>query len=178
MTTTEEQGAAGGVTVREVVRDVVASVAQEELPLVDGLFAFDDATVVRRLGARGGRREPLGFGWGEVVALATPVVWLVVQQLADRAAASAVDGAAKGTRAMLRKVFRRRAAPVEVPALTREQLGEVRQRVLEVAVQRGLDDERATAIADALVTRLALTAPVTPVPEPVSPDRPGPGDRA
>jgi hypothetical protein len=59
--------------------------------------------------------------------------------------------------------------------LTREQLGEVRQRVVEVAVQRGLDDERATAIADALVARLALAAPVTPVLEPVRPERPGPG---
>jgi hypothetical protein len=112
--------------------------------------------------------------------LATPVVWLVVHQLADRAAASAVDGAARGTRTLLRKVFRRRAAPVEVPALTREQLGEVRQQVLEVAVRRGLDDERATAIADALVARLALAAPATPVLEPASPDGPGPepGDRA
>jgi hypothetical protein len=43
-----------------------------------------------------------------------------------------------------------------VPVLTREQPGEVRRRVLETAAQRGLGQERATAIADAVIARLAL----------------------
>jgi hypothetical protein len=58
---------------------------------------------------------------------------------------------------VLRKVFtKRRPGPVVVPPLTREQLDEVRQRVLEVAAQRGLSDEQARAVADVLVARLAL----------------------
>ncbi len=166
----EHTVATGGATVRDVVRDVVAKVAREELPLVEGLAGFDDATVVRRLGRRGGRREPLGFGLGEVVALVTPVVWLVVDQAAKKAAGSAVDGAAKGTKAALRKIFRRKAPAVAVPPLTREQLGEVRRRVLETAAQRGLSQERAMVIADAVVARLALAAPSDDVRGPAAPD--------
>src|SRR5882724_2086715 len=112
--------------VREVVRDVVAEVAPEELVIVDGLARFDDETVVRRLARSGRRRDPLGFGVGEVVDLATPVVWLVVNEAAKRAAGSAMNGTAKGIKSLLRKVFRGRAAPVTVPVLTSEQLGEVR----------------------------------------------------
>lgn len=74
--------------------DVVAEVAPEELPLVAGLAGFDDATAVRRLGGRGRRRETLGFGLGEVAALVTPVVWLVVDHTAQRIVGTAVDGAA------------------------------------------------------------------------------------
>jgi hypothetical protein len=83
----------GGIRVRDVVRDVVAKVAPEELPVVDGLAEFDDATIVRRLNGSGRRREPLGFGLAELVVLVTPVAWLVVNQVAERVAGSAVDGA-------------------------------------------------------------------------------------
>src|SRR5437879_4790292 len=68
----------GQVRVRDVVREVVAEIAPTELALVDGLAQFDDATAVRRLRPRGGRREPLGFGLGEILALVTPVVWLAL----------------------------------------------------------------------------------------------------
>ncbi|HKR51386.1 MAG TPA: hypothetical protein VJT72_17745 [Pseudonocardiaceae bacterium] len=137
---------------------------------MDGLAGFDDATVVRRLGRRGGRREPLGFGLGEIVVLVTPVVWLAVDQVAKRIAGSAVDGAANGTKALLRKVFRRRVAPVVVPPLTRAQLGEVRRWVLEMAAQRGMDEERADAVADAVVARLVLDAPANHTQEQVGLD--------
>ncbi|MEK8143418.1 hypothetical protein NKH18_18810 [Streptomyces sp. M10(2022)] len=42
------------VRVRDLVRSVIAALAPEELPLVDGLRRFDDATVVRRLRGRAG----------------------------------------------------------------------------------------------------------------------------
>jgi hypothetical protein len=142
--------------VRDVVRDVVAEVEPQELPLVDALFEFDDVTVIRRLHGRGRRPDPLGFGVGEVVALATPVVWLAVNQLAGKLADSAVDAAAKRTTTVLRRVFRRPAAPATVPPLTREQVGEVRRLVLEVAAQRGVSTRRATELADAVAVRLAL----------------------
>ncbi|MFB9905605.1 hypothetical protein [Allokutzneria oryzae] len=155
----EEQTVTAGATrVRDVVRDVVAEVAAEELPIVDGLAALDDATVVRRLSGRGRRREPLGFGLGEFVVMVTPVVWLVVDHMAKKLADSAVDGAAKGMKSLLRKVFRKGATSVVVTPLTAEQLAEVRRRVLEVAAQRGLPEERANAVADAVVARLALDA--------------------
>ncbi|MFK0047671.1 hypothetical protein ACIQU4_26975 [Streptomyces sp. NPDC090741] len=43
--------------------------------------------------------------------------------------------------------------------MTREQLAQVRQGVLEMAAQRGLSQQRAIAVADAVVARLALAAP-------------------
>ncbi|MFI1629058.1 hypothetical protein ACH4YO_33820 [Streptomyces noursei] len=139
-----------------MVRDVVAEVAAEELPVVDALAGFDDATVLQRLRRRGRRREPLGFGLDEVAVLVTPVVWLVVDQAAKRIADGAVDGASKGAKAVLRKVLRRPTASVVVPQLTPAQLGEVRRAVLEMAARRGLAQERAVAVADAVVSRLAV----------------------
>ncbi|KJK59211.1 hypothetical protein UK12_05595 [Saccharothrix sp. ST-888] len=143
---------------RDVVRDVVAEIAPTELVLVDGLARFDDATAVRRLRPQGGRREPLGFGLGEIVTLVTPVVWLALDETAKKLAETASDAAVKGGRAMLRKVLRRPTAPVVVPPLTPAQLAEVRERVLETASHRGLEAARAEAIADAVVARLALAA--------------------
>ncbi|MFC5720965.1 hypothetical protein ACFP1Z_12385 [Streptomyces gamaensis] len=162
-----------GTTVRDVVRDVVSEVAPEELPLVTALFRFDDATVVRRLGRTGGRREPLGFGLGEVATMVAPVVWLVLDEAARKLAGAAVDGAAAKGKTALRKVLRtrRRQPPVAVPALTREQLADIQARVLETAARRGLDSARAEAIADAVVARLALTVGEAPAPRPGVQDR-------
>ncbi|MDJ1135415.1 hypothetical protein [Streptomyces iconiensis] len=149
---------AGQVRVRAVVRDVVAVVAPAELVLVDGLALFDDATAVRRLSGRGGRREPLGFGLGEMAALVTPVVWLVLDQTVRKFAESAVDGSLRGARGLLRKALRRADEPLVIPPLTAGQLAEVRTRVLESASHRGLPVECAEAVADAVVARLAFTS--------------------
>lgn len=163
---------AGGRTVRDVVHEVVAEVAPEELPLVTALARFDDATVVRRLGRTGGRREPLGFGLGEVVTMVAPVVWLVLDEAGRRMADAVVDAAATRSRSVLRKVLRRPSAPVVLPALSPEQLAEVRRRVVETALARGLTARRAETIADAVVARLALAeaeagdgTPESPAPE-------------
>jgi hypothetical protein len=130
-------GARTAITVSDVVRDVVAQVAPEELPLVEGLSQFDDDTVVRRLTHRSRPREPLGFGLDEVAVLVAPVVWIAVEEAVRRTVDSAVAGAAKGLTARLRRLGRRllrgRSAPLIVPLLTREQIGEVQQRVLELA---------------------------------------------
>lgn len=164
---------AGQVRVREVVREVVAEIAPPELVLVDGLAQFDDATAVRRLRPQGGRREPLGFGLGEMAALVTPVVWLVLDQTARKCAESAVDGTVRGTRAWLRKALNRTAEPLVIPPLTPGQLAEVRARVLESASHRGLTVECAEAVANAVVARLAL-AVADPAPE--RPADPADGD--
>ena len=148
--------------VRDVVRAVVAGVAPDELPVVDGLRRFDDATVVRRLGGSGRRREPLGFGAGEIVLLVTPVVWPVLNELGQRLVTRTADAAEQGAGTVFRRLFRRRQAPVEVPPLTREQMAEVRQLVLVAAEKRKLSRRRAEEIADAVVAELALAAPSEP----------------
>ncbi|WP_428965491.1 hypothetical protein [Micromonospora fluostatini] len=140
--------------VRDVVRDVVAKVAPQELPLVDGLAAYDDDTVIRRLGRAGPRREPLGFGWGEVVGLLTPVVWLVLDQVAQRLTGAAVDEATDRGRGLLRRLVRARRAPATIPPLTADQLPEVRQEVCDLLVRRGVAAPTATEIADAVLRRL------------------------
>ncbi|MFF2780584.1 hypothetical protein ACFVU3_37505 [Streptomyces sp. NPDC058052] len=152
----------GQLRVRSVVREVVAEVAPAELVLVDGLAQFDDATAVRRLGGSGGRREPLGFGLGELAALVTPVVWLVLDQTARKLAESAVDSSLSGTRSWLRRMRRRTEEPLAIPPLTTEQLAEVRTRVVETASRRGLSAEEAEAVADAVVARLAIAATESP----------------
>jgi hypothetical protein len=149
----------GGLRVRDVVRAVVAEVASEELPVVEGLLRLDDDTVLRRLRRRSRPSEPLGFGLGEVVALATPVLWLVLDEAGRRKVGAAVGGTEKRTWVLWRKVFRRRPAPATVPPLTREQIAEVRQRVLELAAQYGVEQPKAVALADAMVTRLVLPEP-------------------
>lgn len=146
-----------GTRVRDVVRDVVAEVAPDELPLVEGLVELDDATAVRRLVGRGRWRERLGFGLDEVL-LVTPVVWLAVDEAVQRIVRA--DAASRASSA-LRKLFRRPAETVLVPPLTREQLAEVRKSVL-MAAQRSLEEERASTIADAVVARLALSGPDSP----------------
>lgn len=163
----EQVSAVGATTVRDVVQEVVTEVAPVELPVLEGLFQSDDATVVRRLGRRRERREPLGFGLGEVAVLVTPVVWLALDQAARQFGSAAGDSAATSLRAVTRRVLRRggsrqgrrtRTTSPTVPPLTREQLTTVYQCVQDQAARRGLDTERAAVIADAVVARLALTA--------------------
>ncbi|MEU9304793.1 hypothetical protein [Streptomyces sp. NPDC048269] len=169
---------AGHQLVRDLVRSAVTELAPEELPLLAGLQRFDDATVVRRPSGRGRRREPLGFGAGEVAVLVTPVVWLVLDQVGQRMVNAALDRTGARVTAALRRLLRRPAAPVTVAPLTREQLAEVRALVCSSAVQRGLSAGRAEVIADAVVTRLTLAdAPGGEGPEPstapAAPETPG-----
>ncbi|MEU7004080.1 hypothetical protein [Nonomuraea sp. NPDC046570] len=143
---------------RDVVRAVIAEVAPEELPIVDGLRQFDDETAVARLAGRGTARDPLGFGLEEIVYIATPVVWVALDESMRRVVGQAVDDlrVPRGARRLLRRVFRRRAAPLVVPALTAEQVADVRRRILELSEKSGLEPERAETLADRVATHLLL----------------------
>jgi hypothetical protein len=167
----KDAAAASGMRVRDVVRDVVAKVAPEELAVVTGLAEFDDATVIRRLRRGARRREPLGFGWGDIVTMVAPVVWLVLNEAAQKAAGAAVDSATKGAKALVRKIFRRKSADVVVPPLTGKQLDQLRARLLEVAAQQGIAAERAEDIVEEVLKRLAAGDPPEDPPEPGEPNR-------
>ncbi|MFE4020197.1 hypothetical protein ACFXPZ_22770 [Streptomyces sp. NPDC059101] len=111
---------ADGIRIRDVVHDVVAQLAPEELPIVAALAGLDEDVALRRLW-RGGRREdPLGFGLGEVAALVAPVVWVALDGAVRRLGDAAGEGAAKGVRSVARRILRRRSAPTVIPALTRQ----------------------------------------------------------
>ncbi|GAB1331580.1 hypothetical protein ACE1SV_59190 [Streptomyces sennicomposti] len=170
-----------GPLVRDLVRSVVSDLAPDELLLVEGLCRFDDVTVVRRLSRGGGRHKPLGFGFGEVAALVTPVVWLVLDGVAQRTAEATARRISEGVTAMMRRLVPRRrpVAVAAVPPLTREQLAAVHALILATSEQRRLESTLAEALADAVVARLVLAdeleAPAVPEPErPAEPDTPGP----
>ncbi|MFF2544061.1 hypothetical protein ACFVUY_16005 [Kitasatospora sp. NPDC058063] len=164
------------VLVRDVVRSVVETLAPEELFLVEGLRRFDDATVVRRLSRGGGRHEPLGFGIGEVAALVTPVVWLVLDEVAQRMVATTVDRASRGATGLVRRLFRRPAPAAELQPLTQEQLVEVRALLLTAGEQRGLAPDLTEEIADRVVARLALSRALDPPTPPTPPAAEPPTD--
>ncbi|MEU6865877.1 hypothetical protein ABZ924_21930 [Streptomyces sp. NPDC046876] len=153
-----------GRRVRDIVRDVVEEVAPNEVVMVDGLLALDDASVVRRLSG-GGRRDPLGFGATEVAALVTPVVWLVLDQVSAAVVGAAVERAGRRSGGWLRRLFRRPLPPAVLPPLDRAQLAEVHKLVVEAATRRGFTAERAAELADAVVAASVLAQPVSAPPE-------------
>lgn len=161
------------VEIRVVVRDVITALAPEESPLLDGLAVLDDATVMRQL-TRRTRGEPLGFGLGETAALATPVIWIAMDQAARRFGETVTDGATRVIAKLLRRNLDRRTAATVMPPLSREQLGEVRRLVLETAARHRLSEARASAIADAVVARLALHESEQAGRQPAAPPGQGP----
>lgn len=139
----------GSTEVRAVVVDVVTQYAPEEAPVPAALAHVDDADVVRIL--RGRRKiEPLGFGFAEVVAVVTPVVWLAVDEACRSAVRSSVDSGyarlAGATRRLLRRPSAAGAAegPVaEAPELSRDQLDLVPVRdQLDLVHRRVTQDAR------------------------------------
>lgn len=142
---------------RQVVRDVIAEQAPEELALLDGMASLDDTEITRVLRRSRERRDPLGFGVTEVAALVTPVVWLVLNEVAQRGAAAAVDGAGRQGLAWWRRLRGRPSPTVEVPALSPPQLKEVRGKVRARALAAGLPADQAEALADAVVSGLATS---------------------
>ncbi|MDT9692011.1 hypothetical protein Q5762_27510 [Streptomyces sp. P9(2023)] len=140
-----------------MVRDILVEQAPREARLLDGMASLSDRQVTRVLHRSRTRREPLGFGAAEVVALVAPVVWVVVNEVAQRSAATAVDGASRWGSAWLRRVRHLPEPAAEVPALSSGQLVEVRRRVVERAQASGMEPAAAEALADGVVARLATT---------------------
>ncbi|WP_063838211.1 hypothetical protein [Saccharothrix sp. ST-888] len=141
---------------RDLVREIVADVAPEELPLVEGLCQSDDESVVRRLSGRNRSREPLGFGLDEVTALVSPVVWLALDEAVRKSVGAAVGSAGRGSRTLLRRILRKPPPARVMPALTAEQLDAVQRRVQELAANSGMEEVAAVVLAERVVARLAL----------------------
>lgn len=155
----------------ELARVVVERVAPEELGLFEEAEAdyFRDPALVLRAGHRD---EAVGFGLD--LALLTPYV-LMVGEAVVRFLATVVSGAvADEARDELKPVIAgrvrrllRRDDPAaadrpgsgghdRAPGVTAEQAREARQVALQQALQSGLDDEKATLLADAFVGALLV----------------------
>jgi hypothetical protein len=148
-------------TLWEVVRDVVADVAPGELDYVEGLRLIDDRTVTRAMRRRRGRNEPLGFGSTDLVVLATPIVWIVVEHLVTRGTDTLIERVGKG----IRSRFGKRQADRRVPRQEPRRTARLRRKVEVEARRRGLSEAEAAAIADALMRRLGLEDDRTGPPE-------------
>jgi hypothetical protein len=143
-------------SIADVVRDIVAVEAPAELPVVEGLRRLGDDRAVRRLARRRRRREPLGFGLGEVVTLVTPVLWIALDEAVRRGAGDMADGLLALALRLLRRVFRRPAPLRRVEPFTQGQLQFLRRRARELALEYGHERKDAEALAERLVARIVL----------------------
>ncbi|WP_199836128.1 hypothetical protein [Streptomyces sp. TP-A0356] len=116
-----------------------------------------DDEVIRTLTRRGQGREPLGFGYAELAALVTPVVWGVLDQVSRRTIDMATDTAITRSRARLRRLMRRdRTVPPQVlPVLTPPEMALLRAHILERGAERGIALQDAEALADSVLARIA-----------------------
>ncbi|MDX8145410.1 hypothetical protein SK854_25090 [Lentzea sp. BCCO 10_0061] len=157
---------AASTTVRtadELARRVVRKIAPEELSsfdIVAAPYLESPKQAERRL--RQAHDDPLGFGLGDIVAMATPVIALVsgsvITAVSDSVGKAVSDGTTNAVRKAWRKLRGKPAATLELPStpLTTTQLAEVRQIALERALSLGMDQQKADALADAVIAALVL----------------------
>lgn len=145
-----------GSSVADVVREIVAEEAPAELPVAEGLRRPGDGRAVRRLAGRRRRREPLGFGLGEMVPLVTPVLWIALDETVRRSADDVAEGLLAWARRLLRRIFRRPAPSRPIGPFTQEQLQFLRKRAFELALEYGHERKDAEALAELLVARIIL----------------------
>ncbi|MFJ9122444.1 hypothetical protein ACIRJS_00055 [Streptomyces sp. NPDC102340] len=170
-----------GARVRDVVRDVVAKVAPDEVLLLDQLAPLDEGRVTRLFERRvrdmeshqapyadshtdphmGSHTDPhmgsLECEHVDVTAPVTPVVWLALDEAARRTTCLAIDGRSRRRTPLLHHLFRRRPQPPPtIRSLTATQLDAVRRLVRDHARSARLGEDAATALADAVTSRLSL----------------------
>ncbi|MER5438187.1 hypothetical protein [Streptomyces sp. NPDC002790] len=157
--------------VRDVVRDVVAEVAPDEVLLLDRLARLDEGSVTRLFerrvqdmdtdphlepdrGPHADRHtDPLECGHVDVTAPVTPIVWLAL----DEAARRTTCRTDKRRTPLLHHLLRRRPQPPPaIHPLTAAQLDAVRHLVRDHVRSARLGEDAATALADAVASRLAL----------------------
>lgn len=149
--------------VRDLARKVLRVAAPEELPLLRPASERYFADPEKALRKRRQDQEVLSFGGEAVVALLTPIVLMVATDVLTHFAAEfARDAGSRGVaaiRAALRRLFRLEptggGTASEVPSITPEQLGLIRQSAFDRAVALDLPEAKANLLADALVGSLA-----------------------
>jgi hypothetical protein len=150
-------------TADELARRVVRKIAPEELASFDIVAApYLEAPEQAERRLRQAHDDPLGFGLGDIVAMATPMIALVsgsvITAVSDSVGKAVRDGTTNAMRRTWRKVRGKPVEPLELPStpLTTTQLAEVRQIALGRALSLGMERQKAEALADAVVTALVL----------------------
>jgi len=147
-----------------VSRDIVTSIAPEESvlfrPLSIAYLERPDSL------SRSPKEDMLGFGIGEAIVPLTPVALAVVSEvlvyLRSELAKTVAHDAAAALDDKLKALFHRLhqgARPNEaMPALSGEQLAEVRRLAFEKARVLRIPEARASLLADAVVGSLVLSS--------------------
>lgn len=151
--TTDVTGPSVEYPVRDLVRQVTADLAPEEIRALSALDGLSDAEALQYLTAAPGRDERLGFGLGAALALTAAIAWIGV----DEAVRQTVKAAARSRRWWWPRFRRQKRGTVTViPPLSTEQLRLVHECVLKAAETSKLPADRCSRIADGVVTRLIL----------------------
>ncbi len=146
-----------------VSRDLVMALAPEEGAIFRPVSVayFEDPARLRQAP----KDDMLGFGAGDAVMFLTPVALSVLtdvvvylrSELAKAAAKDAANTLDNMVRSLFRRFHRDDHGSAPVPALTREQLVEVRRRAFEKATALGIHEARAQLLADATVGSLVVS---------------------
>lgn len=149
----------------ELAREVVARVSPQELPIFGptsrAYFANPDQALQQR-----SKEETLGFGGPGtlavltpyVLAIARPVVALLLREVADQA----TERSAEVVRRWVRRLLGQRDPAIvddeesELKPLSPDQLRRVRELALDKARELDLDEDKAGLLADAMVGSLVL----------------------
>ena len=154
------------------VREVIAEVAPQELPLLVPVSEAYFANPEEALRAKTSKDEMLGFGVPINAQFLTPIALAVTSQVVGflvGEVSKSVQAETPGlVSALVRRLFKKlrpadSAAPeapqdrADTPRLTAEQLAQVREIALEKGRQLGLPSTKAKLLADSLVGGLAVT---------------------
>jgi len=150
--------------VADLARQLVVESAPEELPLFGATSEAYFESPEKTLERRGDKDEMLGFGVEAAVILLTPVALDVAKRVVLFLASEFQDAAKKESGQAIgdfvHGLFHRKEAKAEPekeapPALTSDQLHEVREIAFARARQLDLPEDRAGLLADAVVGSLA-----------------------
>src|SRR5262245_16975967 len=140
---------------RDVSRDLVTTIAPQELPLFRASSEVFFQNPDELLSDRKPKDDMLGFGTGEAVVIITPAILAVSQQVVlfvmEQVKKSTQEQSSKLIDETVKKMFKkfRSEEKTEPEPLTADQLAHVREIALKKARQLKLSENRAKLLADA-----------------------------
>ena len=148
----------------EVGRDLIADLAPQELPLFRANSEAYFKNPEKALQGQIGKDEMLGFGAGDAVVLLTPIVLAILNEVVkfviDELKKSVQNESAAWIQQTVKALFKKlpqveKDDKKKPPALTTDQLAQVRTIAFDKARQLKLPAQRAALLADAVVGSLA-----------------------
>jgi hypothetical protein len=155
--------------IADLAREIVAQTAPQEMPLFQATCTAYFKHPKRLQKSLQSKDEPLGFGVAETVSLFTPAVLVIVTEvftfIRTELQTAVAQESAGVIKQFVRSMFQKFRHQEEIqksyplPALTSEQLAQVRLRAYEKARQLKLSEAHANLLADAVVGSLITATP-------------------